>query len=227
MNKKSNIEHDVQLAKHGDREAFSRLIHACERNLYGLARLYLKREEDCADAVQEAIYKSFAAMPTLKEPAYFKTWLSRILIHECLQLLRSQQRLRTVELANGGADSLPYEAIELNEAVTHLDDDLRKVIQLHYYRDMPVSRIAKIVGIPQGTVKSRLYRARAILAERLDPSTERSVSHDPIVGKESSRDDFAPILQPGSVVLLPAKSIWTARLAEDYDIIHRSWGVAA
>ncbi|MGG3280866.1 sigma-70 family RNA polymerase sigma factor [Paenibacillus solani] len=216
MNKKSNIERDAQLAKHGDREAFSRLIHAYERNLYGLARLYLRREEDCADAVQEAIIKSFAAMPTLKEPAYFKTWLSRILIHECLQLLRSQQRLWTVELASGGADALPYEAIELNEAVTHLEDDLRRVIQLHYYRDMPISHIAKIAGIPEGTVKSRLYRARAILAERLDPSTERSVVHDPIVGKESSRNDLTPIM-----------AIRTARLAGDYGILYRSWGAAA
>ncbi|MCV4234382.1 sigma-70 family RNA polymerase sigma factor [Virgibacillus sp. LDC1] len=217
MNKKSNIECDVQLAKRGDREAFSRLIHACERNLYGLARLYLKREEDCADAVQEAIYKSFIAIPTLKEPAYFKTWLSRILIHECLQLLRSQQRLRKVDPTDGGADALPYEAIELNEAVTYLEEDLRRVIQLHYYRDMPISHIAKIVGIPEGTVKSRLYRARAILAERLDPSTERNVSHDPIVGKESSRNDFAPIII----------TIRTARFVGDYDIIYRSWGVAA
>lgn len=217
MNKKSNIERDVQLAKHGDREAFSRLVHACERNLYGLARLYLRREEDCADAVQEAIVKSFAAMSTLKQPAYFRTWLSRILIHECLQLLRSQQRLRTVELANGGVDALPYEAIELNEAVNHLEDDLRRVIQLHYYRDIPINHIAKMVGIPEGTVKSRLYRARAILAERLDPSTERNVSHDPIVCKEPSLKNFAPILM----------MIRTVRLIGDYDIIHRSWGVTA
>ncbi|WP_127590042.1 sigma-70 family RNA polymerase sigma factor [Paenibacillus lautus] len=215
-NKKSNIEHDVRLAKHGDREAFGRLILAYERNLYGLARLYLKREEDCADAVQEAIVKSFIAIPTLKEPAYFKTWLSRILIHECLQLLRSQQRLRTVEPANGVYDALPHEAIELKEAVAHLEYELRSVIQLHYYRDMPISDIAEIAGIPQGTVKSRLYRARAILAERLDPSTERNVSHDPIVGKESSRNDFAPII-----------TIRTARFIGAYDIIDRSWGVAA
>lgn len=215
MNKKSNIERDVQLAKHGDREAFSRLVHACERNLYGLARLYLRREEDCADAVQEAIVKSFAAMSTLKQPAYFKTWLSRILIHECLQLLRFQQRLRTVEPVNDVYDALPYEAIELKEAVAHLEYELRRVIQLHYYRDMPISDIAEIAGIPEGTVKSRLYRARAILAERL--ATERNVSYDPIVGKESSLIDFAPLLI----------AILAGRLVEDFKIIQRSRGVAA
>lgn len=122
-NKKSDIERDVRLARLGDPEAFSRLILANERNLYGLARLYLKREEDCADAVQETIVKSFAAMPALKEPAYFKTWLSRILIHECLQLLRSQQRQRTVARVDEVADAMPYEAIELKEAVAHLEDD--------------------------------------------------------------------------------------------------------
>ncbi|MBY0164935.1 sigma-70 family RNA polymerase sigma factor [Cytobacillus firmus] len=216
-NKKSDIEREVRLARLGDPEAFSRLILANERNLYGLARLYLKREEDCADAVQEAIVKSFAAMPALKEPAYFKTWLSRILIHECLQLLRSQQRQRTVARVDEVADAMPYEAIELKEAVAHLEDDLRRVIQLHYYRDMPIRAIAKIAGIPEGTVKSRLYRARAILAERLDPSTERNVSHDPIVCKEPSLKNFAPIFM----------MIRTVRLIGDNDIIHRSWGVTA
>ncbi|VTR36194.1 RNA polymerase sigma factor RpoE [Actinobacillus pleuropneumoniae] len=216
-NKKSDIERDVRLARLGDPEAFSRLILANERNLYGLARLYLKREEDCADAVQETIVKSFAAMPALKEPAYFKTWLSRILIHECLQLLRSQQRQRTVARVDEVADAMPYEAIELKEAVAHLEDDLRRVIQLHYYRDMPIRVIARIAGIPEGTVKSRLYRARAILAERLDPSTERNVSHDPIVCKEPSLKNFAPIFM----------MIRTVRLIGDNDIIHRSWGVTA
>ena len=185
--------------------------------MYGLARLYLKREEDCADAVQETVVKSFAAMPALKEPAYFKTWLSRILIHECLQLLRSQQRQRTVARVDEVADAMPYEAIELKEAVAHLEDDLRRVIQLHYYRDMPIRAIAKIAGIPEGTVKSRLYRARAILAERLDPSTERNVSHDPIVCKEPSLKNFAPIFM----------MIRTVRLIGNNDIIHRSWGVTA
>ncbi|WP_244235324.1 sigma-70 family RNA polymerase sigma factor [Paenibacillus lautus] len=216
-NKKSDIERDVRLARLGDPEAFSRLILANERNLYGLARLYLKREEDCADAVQETVVKSFAAMPALKEPAYFKTWLSRILIHECLQLLRSQQRQRTVARVDEVADAMPYEAIELKEAVAHLEDDLRRVIQLHYYRDMPIRAIAKIAGIPEGTVKSRLYRARAILAERLDPSTERNVSHDPIVCKEPSLKNFAPIFM----------MIRTVRLIGNNDIIHRSWGVTA
>lgn len=215
-NKKSDIERDVRLAQQGDPEAFSRLILANERNLYGLARLYLKREEDCADAVQETIVKSFAAMPSLKEPAFFKTWLSRILIHECLQLLRSQQRQRTIAPVDEVADAMPYEAIELKEAVAHLEDDLRRVIQLHYYRDMPIRAIAEIAGIPEGTVKSRLHRARAILAERLESSTERNVSHHPIVCKESSLNDFAPIR-----MAIPA-----GRLA-DFNKMQGSWGAAA
>lgn len=193
MNKKPNIERDVQLARYGDHEAFGRLIRVYERSLYGLARMYLRREEDCADAVQEAILKSFRAISTLKEPAYFKTWLCRILIHECLQLLRSQKRLRTTEATMTDVYAVPYEAIELNEAVAHLEDDLRRVIQLHYYRDMPIRHIAKIVGVPEGTVKSRLHRARGILAHRLDPSSEGNVNYDPIVGKELSLNDFAPL----------------------------------
>ncbi|CEH31890.1 RNA polymerase sigma factor [Aneurinibacillus migulanus] len=196
---KQNIEQDVWLAKCGDSDAFSRLIRTYERNLYGLARTYLKRDEDCADAVQEAIFKAFKAIHTLKEPAYFKTWLFRILIHECIQLLRKQKRTRIVKQSEWDVEAVnvPYEAIELKEAVTYLENDLRVVIQLHYYEDVPIKQIAELVGVPEGTVKSRLYRARTLLAEELESSQERKVDHDPKLTPELCHNDFAPL--PSSV----------------------------
>lgn len=177
---KQSIEQDVRLAKRGDSDAFSRLIVAYERNLYGLARTYLKRDEDCADAVQETIFKSFRAIHTLKEPAYFKTWLFRILINECIQLLRVQKRTRIFNQSECDAESVnvPYEAIELKEAVAYLEKDLRVVIQLYYYEDLSIKQIAKFVGVPEGTVKSRLHRARTLLAEELESSQERRVDYD-------------------------------------------------
>ncbi|MFE4201678.1 sigma-70 family RNA polymerase sigma factor [Aneurinibacillus aneurinilyticus] len=192
---KQNIEQDVWLAKHGDEDAFSRLIRTYERNLYGLARRYLKQDEDCADAVQEAIFKAFRAIHTLKEPVYFKTWLFRILIHECLQMLRIQKRTRIVKQLERDARSVnvPYQAIELKEAITHLEDDLRVIIELHYYKDVPIKQIAEFVGVPEGTVKSRLHRARILLAEELESSQERKVDHDPKLTPELCRTDFAPL----------------------------------
>lgn len=191
MSGKRDIQQDAALAMHGDAEAFGRLIRVYQRDLYSLARTYLKRDEDCADAIQETIFKSFKAIRSLREPAYFKTWLSRILIHECIQLLRSQQRLRIDSRSewNYKIARLPYEAIELNEAVAQLEDELRAVIQLHYYMDVPVKRIAIQLGVAEGTVKSRLHRARKLLAEVLESPYDRRMIYDPTVTQERRRND--------------------------------------
>ncbi|CAH8242961.1 hypothetical protein WJ0W_000170 [Paenibacillus melissococcoides] len=65
----------VRLTQQGDCEAFIRLVTGMERTLYRLARSVLRRDEDCADVIQEAIYKAYRAIHTLREPAYFQTWL--------------------------------------------------------------------------------------------------------------------------------------------------------
>lgn len=189
------MEEEVLLAQQGDREAFGRLILKFERNLYSLARSYLKKDEDCADAVQEAIYKSFRSIKTLKEPAYFKTWLFRILINECIQLLRKQKRVEVAnelerDIMEGNA---PYEAVEFQEALANLEFDLRAVIRLYYYEDLPLQQIAEILGVPKGTVKSRLHRARTILADELKSSEERNVGHDRQLTLEYRHRDRASV----------------------------------
>lgn len=207
-----NIVQDVRLAQRGDSEAFSRLILANERKLYRMARMYLKRDEDCADAMQETIYKSFRAIQTLKEPAYFKTWLFRILIHECIQMLRLQKRSPIVEQAawDRKAVNVPYEVIELKEAVANLEDDLRIVIQLHYFEEIPVKQIARRIGVPEGTVKSRLHRARTCLAERLELSNGRRRDYDPTLRQEGCR---------GNAILLP--SIFRKRIDKALSAVSR------
>lgn len=66
------LEDDVILARVGDREAFIRLIHRLEMNMYRVARAIVKRDEDCADAIQETILKAYQSVRTVREPAYFK-----------------------------------------------------------------------------------------------------------------------------------------------------------
>ncbi len=195
-----DFRQDIDLAMRGEADAFIRLILAHKRNLYSLARTYLKSDEDCADAVQETIFKSFRAISTLREPVYFKTWLSRILIHECIQLQRAKKRVRIVEQSEWDCKTanVPYAAIELKEAVAYLEDDLRIVVRLHYFKDVPIKRIAKLLGIPEGTVKSRLRRAREQLAEVLESPQVRRMMYDPTVTQESRRN--IPIPLPPDVV---------------------------
>lgn len=191
------VERDVQLAKEGNEEAFARVIQYYERILYGLARTQVARDADCADVVQEAVYKAFKAIRTLRETAYFKTWMIQILLNECRQWQRKNKRMPTVELSSfqmaAKTVHAPYEAIEVVEAVKGLEPELRLVVWLHYYEDLPVRQIALRVGVPEGTVKSRLHRARLLLAEELESSQERNVDDDPTLMRKWSHDDFAPL----------------------------------
>lgn len=197
MSMKMEVERDVQLAKEGNEEAFARVIQYYERILYGLARTQVARDADCADVVQEAVYKAFKAIRTLRETAYFKTWMIQILLNECRQWQRKNKRMPTVELSSfqmaAKTVHAPYEAIEVVEAVKGLEPELRLVVWLHYYEDLPVRQIALRVGVPEGTVKSRLHRARLLLAEELESSQERNVDDDPTLMRKWSHDDFAPL----------------------------------
>jgi RNA polymerase sigma-70 factor (ECF subfamily) len=155
---------DVQLACAGDRDAFARLIRAMQNELYGMARTLLSKDEDCADAIQEAILKAYRSVTRLREPAFFRTWLFRILIRECQQLYRKQRR-------SSPSDRLPERAalpeqpdLDLREAVNRLDEPLRTLVKLHYYADLPLAQIALMLDVSEGTLKSRLHRARKKLA---------------------------------------------------------------
>ncbi|WP_072334347.1 MULTISPECIES: sigma-70 family RNA polymerase sigma factor [unclassified Paenibacillus] len=174
------MEDDVKLARQGDREAFIRLIHELENGLYGVARSMVTRDEDCADAIQETILKAYHAIPGLKEPQYFKTWLFRILINECNSILKKRKRSIPSDtlgagMAVAGASS-DYDRVDLRTVVDRLEEGLRVVVTLHYFEDMPLRQISEVLGTPEGTVKSRLHRARLLLAEWLGPSTERMMS---------------------------------------------------
>ncbi|MGF9910825.1 RNA polymerase sigma factor [Brevibacillus porteri] len=197
MSVKMEVQQDIQLAQDGSVEAFARVIQLYERTLYGVARTYVGRDEDCADVVQDTVMKAFRAIRTLREPAYFKTWMIQILINECRQWQRKKKRSPTVELSplqiEEKAVRAPYEAIELTEAVWKLEHELRIVVWLHYYEDLPIKQVALRVGVPEGTVKSRLHRARMLLAEELESSEERNVDHDPTFVRRLSLDDFAPL----------------------------------
>ncbi|TQK62447.1 RNA polymerase sigma-70 factor (ECF subfamily) [Brevibacillus sp. AG162] len=197
MSIKREVQQDIQLAQDGSAEAFARVIQLYERTLYGLARTYVGRDEDCADVVQDTVMKAFRAIRTLREPAYFKTWMIQILINECRQWQRKKKRSPTVELSptqiEEKAVQASYEAIELTEAVWKLEHELRIVVWLHYYEDLPIKEVASRIGVPEGTVKSRLHRARVLLAEELESSQERNVDHDPNFMRKLSLDDFAPL----------------------------------
>lgn len=149
-----------------DRETFTRLVLESEQTLYRISMSMLRNEKDCEDAVQSAILCAFEKLGTLKKQEYFKTWLVRILINECnKQLKRKSRALPVEETAAVSPDG--SEALELRLAVESLPEKFRQVIVLYYIEEFSVKEIKLILKIPEGTVKSRLSKARALLAERL------------------------------------------------------------
>lgn len=155
---------DVERARQGDKDAFVRLMRALELSLYQTARAFLRSDADCADAIQETVLRAYKSIRSLKEPAYFKTWVVRILINECKRAL--QRKRNVVTLAPGydaGAKEAGFDRVELREMVDRLEPSLRSVVLLYYYAELPLKEIGEELGLPEGTVKSRLHRARELL----------------------------------------------------------------
>lgn len=159
---------NVKLAKAGDKEAFCALIDSHRLALYRVARGILNSDFDAADAIQEAIISAYSKMGSLRRNEYFKSWLIRILINECKNILRHSSRTVSVEQVNEAAvvDTYPSDDV-VSSYLDGLDAELRQVIVLYYYEDFSIKDIAGILQIPQGTVKSRLSRGRGELSKRM------------------------------------------------------------
>ena len=143
------------------RDEFIQRVRACERRLYRVARTMLPGEADCEDAVQETLLKAWAKLHTLREEAYFETWLMRILINQCRTFYRSHAH---VEVAL--KDDIPcpetYDS-PLLEALKKLPRKHGVALELHYIEGYDVKTCARMLGIPEGTVKWRLHQGRQLL----------------------------------------------------------------
>ncbi len=150
------------------REEFLAEAMACERTLYRVAKTILRSDFDCADAVQEALLKGLKNAPMLREKQYVKTWLTRILINTCKDMLRRAGRARTVSLSDAcSAADRNLENIELYDALQALDEKLRIPVVLHYLEGFPTEEIARMLKITDGLVRRRLWQARKELREIL------------------------------------------------------------
>ncbi|WP_251038025.1 sigma-70 family RNA polymerase sigma factor [Paenibacillus albidus] len=166
----------VKRAQKGDKNAFIHLVQTLEMPLYNVAKSILKKDEDCADAMQESVLRAYKGLTSLEHTRYFKTWLFRILINECNIILR--KRARTVAMADPPASiggSAEADHIDLRDSIDHLDETSRTIVILHYYQDLPLQQIADILEMSGSAVKTRLHRARKILYLSLADPAERKL----------------------------------------------------
>ena len=151
-----------------DREEFTRAVLEYENTLYRVAKSMLGSEADCADAAQNALLRAWERLHTLRDPAYFKTWLTRILINECRAMLRQRARFVPLEEEAAEGEIAPERDSGLYEAVMGLDVKYRVPFVLYYIEGFRTREIASMLKLPEGTVKTRLRRAREILRTELE-----------------------------------------------------------
>lgn len=151
---------------------FATEVKQRERSLYRIAITYLRQEQDALDAVQDALVISWEKRHTLRQPAYFGTWLTRILINCCKQKLRA--RKPETPLYEADAPSVPDSAedLALKMAIETLDLKYRVPLLLYHLDGYAIKEVAAILRLPQGTVKSRLARARLMLKQELQEEEE-------------------------------------------------------
>lgn len=140
-----------------------------ERGLYRISWSMLSNNEDCADAVQETLYKAWQNRDSLRNKKAFRTWITRILINTCNDMLKQRNKRRWVSLKEEMAVSQPPEETELplNEALERLSPEHRTVVVLYYVEGYKVREIADMLCVPAGTVKSRLMYARSHIKQNV------------------------------------------------------------
>ncbi len=148
-----------------DYETFAVRVEALRGRLYRTACLYLGSQSDALEAVDEAVYQALRALKRLRQPEYFDTWLTRILLNECHRELRRRRRF-----SPAGEDAIPetagpdaYDGLPLKEAVGRLPEDLQAVIILRFFSGLTQAETAAALDIPQGTAATRQRRALELL----------------------------------------------------------------
>ena len=163
----------VRKSKKGNNLAFSILIKSYEKDLYKVAIAMTKNEDDALDCIQEAILQAYINIKDLRQDEYFKTWLIKILINKCNALLKKNKKILNLDVNTSKNDKVEQsEKLELKDSINNLDSDLKIIVILYYYEDMSIKDISESLNIPQGTIKSRLSRARSKLKEMLSIDEE-------------------------------------------------------
>ena len=156
-----SLEYLVRKAKKGDPQAFIELIEASKQSMYITARSYFSNEEDIADAIQDTIETAYRSIVSLKNDKYFHTWLIRILINKCIDMIRKNRRESPVEFfPEQGEMCAELTECEFEELMRFLDEKYRTVLLLYYGEGFKVTEIAQMLNMEENTVKSRLSRGR-------------------------------------------------------------------
>jgi RNA polymerase sigma-70 factor, ECF subfamily len=169
----------VRRATAGDPSAFTLLMERHERRVYNLCLRMVGDVDDASDATQDAFLTAYRKLSSFRGEAAFTTWMHRVAVNASYDLLRKRGRAPILASSNDGpaeeergapapdhADETT-DAIQVQRALLAIPEEFRAALILHDAQDVPVREVADILGVPVGTVKSRLHRGRVALARAL------------------------------------------------------------
>jgi RNA polymerase sigma-70 factor (ECF subfamily) len=164
----------VERAQKADREAFAVLVHQVSDSLYAVAFRILRDPGLAEDALQNALILAWRRLPKLRETDRFEAWIHRILVHACYdESQRARQWTTTIRVLPMDGPSTPdgssalADRDEIERAFRRLSLEQRAVFVLHHYVGLPLVEVADVLGIPAGTVRSRLHYSIALLRDAL------------------------------------------------------------
>lgn len=157
----------IEGAKNKDPDAFDRLMRTQLQRMYRIAIAMLQHEEDAADAIQETVLKCWLKIGQLKNDKYFETWLTRILINQCNDILKSRKKIVYVEEIPEIVHEDHYFTSEWKEILGGLSEKYRVVMELYYVDGFSTKEIAGMLHITNTNVRSRMVRGRKQLEQIL------------------------------------------------------------
>lgn len=166
----------IKKAQKHDKQAFVELMELQKNSMYKIAKSYLKSDDDVADAIQETILTCFEKLGSLKEPKYFNTWLTKILMNKCNDILKAGRReYPSDQFPEQGDKCMALDNYEFLELMNSLDEKYRTVLMLYYGEGFKIREISQILDLEENTVKTRLVRGRKQFEREynLEPAVER------------------------------------------------------
>ena len=157
-------------ARAGSREAFDSMLAPVIEPAYSIAYSILRDRGESEDAVQEAAVKAWRKLDQLRDGGTFRSWFFSIVVNECRMTRRqrwsSVVKLAEVERGSAAMEEAVVQNLDLRQRLGRLPDGDRTIVLLHFYLDLPMEEVGRIVGLSTSAAKSRLYRALQRISER-------------------------------------------------------------
>ena len=162
------MEELVEQAKHGNSEAFTKLILQIQNELYKIAKMRLSNDDDVNDAIQETMFMAFKSIKKLKENKYFKTWFIKILINECNKVYKKRKTYSNEEFDDKSFKISNFENefeiinsdINFRLVLKNLEYEERLLLTLYYAEEFTYKEIGKILKLNENTVKTKISRTK-------------------------------------------------------------------